>query len=249
MLKEIHYLSHSKGLKLSSVSKSVKRNEDKISPQAKLVQELRDFRENSSNSRNSWNDKARQGYRKVVFQRLFDVVLADAHCTNHHPNHPFKPKPLYRENGVPKPVLGRCYAVGFRNFLHFSQLRSRGIRIAGCSSFPPNTTMALEHRKQRLQRMEHPIARVAVSPFDIDQTAPYIGPRTHSKRRYLDKANETTTKLGRHIKPSVFVYVGPRRPIHGQLQHRSQFTVVSRRFFANDDNGTSCGIDGSQLGV
>ena len=45
VLKEIHYLSHSKGLKLSSVSKSVKRNEDKISPQAKLVQELRDFRE------------------------------------------------------------------------------------------------------------------------------------------------------------------------------------------------------------
>ena len=45
VLKEIQYLSHSKGLKLSSVSKSVKRNEDKISPQAKLVQELRDFRE------------------------------------------------------------------------------------------------------------------------------------------------------------------------------------------------------------
>ncbi|MFN6048683.1 MAG: MerR family transcriptional regulator [Bacteroidota bacterium] len=45
VLKEIHYLSHSKGLKLSSVSKSVKRNDDGISPQAKLVQELRNFRE------------------------------------------------------------------------------------------------------------------------------------------------------------------------------------------------------------
>jgi DNA-binding transcriptional MerR regulator len=45
VLKEIHYLSHSKGLKLSSVSKTVKRNDEGISPQAKLVQELREFRE------------------------------------------------------------------------------------------------------------------------------------------------------------------------------------------------------------
>ncbi|MFM6952238.1 MAG: MerR family transcriptional regulator [Bacteroidota bacterium] len=45
LLKEIHYLSHSKGLKLSSVSKNVKRNEDGITPKAKLVQELREFRE------------------------------------------------------------------------------------------------------------------------------------------------------------------------------------------------------------
>lgn len=45
VLKEIHYLSHSKGLKLASVSKNVKRNEDGISPKTKLVQELREFRE------------------------------------------------------------------------------------------------------------------------------------------------------------------------------------------------------------
>lgn len=45
LLKEIHYLSHNKGLKLSSVSKTVKRNDDGISPKTKLVQELREFRE------------------------------------------------------------------------------------------------------------------------------------------------------------------------------------------------------------
>lgn len=45
VLKEIHYLSHSKGLKLASVSKNVKRNDDGISPKTKLVQELREFRE------------------------------------------------------------------------------------------------------------------------------------------------------------------------------------------------------------
>lgn len=45
VLKEIHYLSHNKGQRLSQVSKTVKRNNDGMSPQAKLVQELRDFRE------------------------------------------------------------------------------------------------------------------------------------------------------------------------------------------------------------
>ncbi|MEY4710181.1 MAG: hypothetical protein RIS28_1313 [Bacteroidota bacterium] len=45
VLKEIHYLSHNKGQRLSQVSKTVKRNTDGMSPQAKLVQELRDFRE------------------------------------------------------------------------------------------------------------------------------------------------------------------------------------------------------------
>lgn len=45
VLKEIHYLSHSKGLKLASVLKNVKRNDDGISPKTKLVQELREFRE------------------------------------------------------------------------------------------------------------------------------------------------------------------------------------------------------------
>jgi DNA-binding transcriptional MerR regulator len=45
VLKEIHYLSHNKGQRLSQVSKLVKRNTDGMSPQAKLVQELRDFRE------------------------------------------------------------------------------------------------------------------------------------------------------------------------------------------------------------
>ena len=45
LLKEIYYLSHNKGLKLSSVSKTVKRNDDGISPKTKLVQELREFRE------------------------------------------------------------------------------------------------------------------------------------------------------------------------------------------------------------
>lgn len=45
LLKEIHYLSHNKGLKLANVSITVKRNNDGISPKTKLVQELRDFRE------------------------------------------------------------------------------------------------------------------------------------------------------------------------------------------------------------
>jgi DNA-binding transcriptional MerR regulator len=45
LLKEIHYLSHNKGLKLANVSKTVKRNDDGISPKMKLVQQLRDFRE------------------------------------------------------------------------------------------------------------------------------------------------------------------------------------------------------------
>jgi DNA-binding transcriptional MerR regulator len=45
LLKEIHYLSHNKGLKLANVSKTVKRNDDGISPKMKLVQQLREFRE------------------------------------------------------------------------------------------------------------------------------------------------------------------------------------------------------------
>lgn len=45
VLKEIHYLSHSKGLRLLQISKKVKRNDDGLTPQAKLIQELRGLRE------------------------------------------------------------------------------------------------------------------------------------------------------------------------------------------------------------
>ena len=40
VLREIYYLSHSKGVRLSNVSKKVKRDEAKITPQAELISQL-----------------------------------------------------------------------------------------------------------------------------------------------------------------------------------------------------------------
>lgn len=45
VLKEIYYLSHEKGIRLAQASKKVKRNEEWVNPQAKLIQELREFKE------------------------------------------------------------------------------------------------------------------------------------------------------------------------------------------------------------
>jgi len=45
VLKEIYYLSHSKGVRLSQVSKKVKRDDAKITPQADLISQLRNFKE------------------------------------------------------------------------------------------------------------------------------------------------------------------------------------------------------------
>ena len=45
VLREIYYLSHSKGVRLSNVSKKVKRDEAKITPQAELISQLRQFKE------------------------------------------------------------------------------------------------------------------------------------------------------------------------------------------------------------
>lgn len=45
VLREIYYLSHSKGVRLSNVSKKVKRDEVKITPQAELISQLRQFKE------------------------------------------------------------------------------------------------------------------------------------------------------------------------------------------------------------
>jgi len=45
VLKEIYYLSHSKGVRLSQVSKKVKRNDTGITAQAELISQLRNFKE------------------------------------------------------------------------------------------------------------------------------------------------------------------------------------------------------------
>lgn len=45
VLKEIYYLSHSKGVRLSQVSKKVKRDDAGITPQAELIAQLRNFKE------------------------------------------------------------------------------------------------------------------------------------------------------------------------------------------------------------
>lgn len=45
VLKEIYYLSHSKGVRLSQVSKKVKRDDTGITPQAELISQLRNFKE------------------------------------------------------------------------------------------------------------------------------------------------------------------------------------------------------------
>lgn len=45
VLREIHYLSRNKGVRLSKVSTTVKRIDTEISPQAKLITELRNFKE------------------------------------------------------------------------------------------------------------------------------------------------------------------------------------------------------------
>ena len=165
---------------------------------------------------------ARQGYRKVVFQRLFDVVLADVICANHCPNHPLQPSPYYGENGLPKPVFGRCSMAWFRNFLHFSQLRTFSARPAGCEPLSPNREMAIQPRKQGLQRMAYPATHCAASAFDIVGPTHLPGPGNSSNWGNLDKTKRITTKLGRPIKPSVSIYVGPRRPIHRQLPHDTQ---------------------------
>ena len=45
VLKEIYYLSHSKGVRLSQVSKKVKRHDTGITAQAELISQLRNFKE------------------------------------------------------------------------------------------------------------------------------------------------------------------------------------------------------------
>ena len=45
VLKEIYYLSHSKGVRLSQVSKKVKRDDAGITTQAELIAQLRNFKE------------------------------------------------------------------------------------------------------------------------------------------------------------------------------------------------------------
>jgi DNA-binding transcriptional MerR regulator len=45
VLKEIYYLSHSKGVRLSKVSKKVKRHDTGITAQAELISQLRNFKE------------------------------------------------------------------------------------------------------------------------------------------------------------------------------------------------------------
>lgn len=45
ILKEIHYLSHNKGVRLANVSKKVSRNAVQTDARVFLIQQLRDFRE------------------------------------------------------------------------------------------------------------------------------------------------------------------------------------------------------------
>jgi DNA-binding transcriptional MerR regulator len=45
ILKEIHYLSHNKGLRLANASKKISRNPDKQDDRLKLIQELRNFKD------------------------------------------------------------------------------------------------------------------------------------------------------------------------------------------------------------
>lgn len=45
ILKEIHYLSHSKGVRLANVSKKVSRNAVQTDARVFLIQQLRDFKE------------------------------------------------------------------------------------------------------------------------------------------------------------------------------------------------------------
>ena len=45
ILKEIHYLSHNKGLRLANVSKKVSRNAVQTDARVFLIQQLRDFKE------------------------------------------------------------------------------------------------------------------------------------------------------------------------------------------------------------
>jgi DNA-binding transcriptional MerR regulator len=45
ILKEIHYLTHNKGMRLANASKKISRNPSKVDEKLKLIQELRHFKE------------------------------------------------------------------------------------------------------------------------------------------------------------------------------------------------------------
>lgn len=142
---------------------------------------------NSSNSKNSWNDKARQIYRNVVFNALFDTICHRTIPSQHPENTPKYPVPAkhYQDpkcasmgrNGLRTARLVQIPRSRPRNFLHFSQQRMGQQQTPSHGHRPQCKKIQVGIPQHGLPRMAQPIGLGPLQPLAKPKKQIFTGHR------------------------------------------------------------------------